>query len=964
MPATLQPYRRRDERCRSAAAIASVALALASRVPSARALGQPCDASTYAAQQFVLWDTNGDGYISKAEAEAYIARTVLGLPSLAAFPEFRYEVRAQHTALDTSAPAGLDLTEFDDAAWVRCAHTCVCDDVPSGSDAAPPKPARGSGARRGLQGDDDDDAADNGDDVPGATIVPGLWSSVASLEEDGLYAVRQMTLFNSNQLRAMVKAWVDDTLAPVVGDPAALAANVLQAVICGGVGLCAPWQMSLISGVGGILGAFVSLATAFFSKLVLYLVPSFSLVQTFQLSAAFEASAVGQAAAEGGTSPADSDLDLVALLHVVPGESAMINRFLSRTAKLPLMPSVAVARFSHDGGFELSFSLPRVTASPGGMGADTSVISLALQDQAVGMVTAYHTLLEFDDVDGDGVYSAANDTVGTAFALGEMAWNPIVHATSDGSCLTETDLDGMTTSQLVALCVARALPLCTLPSTGRDELIAYLEQNPIGCPVDVDKTVMIAVESTTKPMDEHPDFQLALSFVTSTAPLQDEQGALIGPNRAKVNVEIRGFPYSLPAGPRRKLGLRVAHAGVGALVDMGAYVDGPTIPDWELPDGFPSIGSVLDGVGNIPDLPSYSDLPTSLPGGIDLPDLPDVPDLLDFGFGGDDDDDDEVAVQSQRLAMVGSNVVETRPSLASAAPSAAWAAAAVLAAQEDPSVIERARALWGGDVVAQLLSEGVSLPTPPEGAFALSAYSTWQEVAFTERDSANATCNVYASALGVAEARIGWLAGVGAHIFASANASASVQWAVFETSSDYILWDPAVGVGERMEARKARADVAAAAAGGGGDGGGGGGGNAPPDDNLSPDQSGADGSANAEVEEEEVEGAPGISGTAPWEAPTFGSWLAANWLLLIILVVIVLVFSLLAVRACRAGRASRKRAMAAAADTELAAADAADAELAAALGPSAAETASSFRELQIGANGANGASSGRRVARV
>lgn len=44
------------------------------------------------------------------------------------------------------------------------------------------------------------------------------------------------------------------------------------------------------------------------------------------------------------------------------------------------------------------------------------------------MVTAYHTLLEFEDGDGDGVYTAGgNDTVGRAFALGEMAWDPITH---------------------------------------------------------------------------------------------------------------------------------------------------------------------------------------------------------------------------------------------------------------------------------------------------------------------------------------------------------------------------------------------------------------------------------------------------------------------------------------------------------------------------------------------------------
>lgn len=50
--------------------------------------------------------------------------------------------------------------------------------------------------------------------------------------------------------------------------------------------------------------------------------------------------------------------------------------FLSRTAKLPVLPSVAVARFSHDGGFELSFSLPQVAMSPGGLGPGTPLLSV------------------------------------------------------------------------------------------------------------------------------------------------------------------------------------------------------------------------------------------------------------------------------------------------------------------------------------------------------------------------------------------------------------------------------------------------------------------------------------------------------------------------------------------------------------------------------------------------------------
>lgn len=234
MPRTPTPRRRAAVALRGGA-LAALSLALAG---GARAARTPCNASQHAAQQFAQWDSDGDGLVSKSEAEAYVARTVLGLPSLAPFPQFRYEVRAHHESLDSSTPLGLDAAEFAQAAWVRCGSTCMCgedDDTDAAHAHAAgatlpltPKPARaavgrggrlnlgGAGARRSLgaaaaaaeaaeggEGTVDAPPNENGDDVPGATVVPGLWSSIASLQGDGLYAVRQMTLFNSNQLRCV-----------------------------------------------------------------------------------------------------------------------------------------------------------------------------------------------------------------------------------------------------------------------------------------------------------------------------------------------------------------------------------------------------------------------------------------------------------------------------------------------------------------------------------------------------------------------------------------------------------------------------------------------------------------------------------------------------------------------------------------------------------------------------------------
>lgn len=480
------------------------ALALAAGAADAT---RACTADEYTAEQFAQWDSSGDGLISAAEVEASIA-AILGLDDLAQFPPLRANVRAQYRMLDTTEPPdGLDATEFAAAAWVRCGHSCQCTAEPNtvGPHGSADAPTRPSARRLGSEG-----VA-----LPGSTGVPGLWHEIASLDGDLAGAVQQMTLFNSNQLRATVKVWLENKLAALVADVHGMSSDVLESVICGGVGQCNAIQLQIISGVGGLFGAFIDLPAVFLARIVMYVVPSFSLVQTLHtrgsLSAQVPSIDVGpvEGVPTGGQAGSNALLDIVVLLHVVPGADATINRFLTRTAALPMWPAVALAHLAQDGGFELDFSIARVISSPGSIARGAPVLDVALESELTAVATAYEEVFEFDDLDVDGIYDAG-EPIGTSFKLGEIAWEPITHTTSDGSCMTQTDLSLLDVGTLRALCSTRGLPMCASPGVEHAELVAYLEANPVGCSVDVQSSVLLIVESRTAVLPQHPDFAFSV----------------------------------------------------------------------------------------------------------------------------------------------------------------------------------------------------------------------------------------------------------------------------------------------------------------------------------------------------------------------------------------------------------------------------------------------------------------------
>jgi hypothetical protein len=472
---------------------------------------RPCTADEYALQQFAQWDRSGDGLISAAEVEKSIA-AVLDLPDLSDFPPLRASVLRQYRALDTSPPTGLDVDEFAAAAWVQCGLNCRCSDeppldgvpVPAANETLPVAGDATSGARR-LQGVS----------LPGETNVPGVWEDVAELRGDLAVTVQQMTLFNSNQMRTSVKVWAEEQFGALASRLEELSDELLESVICGGQGKCSDVQRLIIDGFGGMFGAFLDLGTAFVARLTIYVVPSFSLVQTFQTKGAFAMDVPSVELPVVGELPlppeptGEQELDLIALLHVVPGEDVTINRFLARMARLPLHPAVAFAHFSQDGGFDLDFSLATVITSPGSIGQGKPVLDVALQLQLTSIATAYEEVFEFDDANANGIFDEG-ETVGRRFKLAELGWRPVTHTTSDGSCMTETDLSLLELGTLQALCIARGLPLCSGPSVDHAELVSYLESNPVGCTVDVAKPVILVVESRTQFINEFPDFSFAV----------------------------------------------------------------------------------------------------------------------------------------------------------------------------------------------------------------------------------------------------------------------------------------------------------------------------------------------------------------------------------------------------------------------------------------------------------------------
>lgn len=275
---------------------------------------------------------------------------------------------------------------------------------------------------------------------------------------------------------------------------------------------------------------------------------------------------------------------------------------------------------------------------------------------------------------------------------------------------------------------------------------------------------------------------------------------MIGPGRAKIGVQVLNFPFQLPAGPghRRRVAFRVAHAGAAPVVHAGVTAD--------VAENLGVNMSFLDGLGNLPGLPSFGDF--------ELPSfsLPSFPNPFD---GGDDDGDDTPENEtddggifdsiagffSNRLAQPSNVSIEVRSTEPGLNPSAIWAAGAAEAVAANPELVDQATANYGGDVVAMLLENG-ALPELPGEAFRFRAYSTWVDRVFI--DETENWRRVHATALGQASAHIGALAGIGAAFFAGVNASASVHYVAFDTDASWMYWDPEIGVGERVAWRAAR----------------------------------------------------------------------------------------------------------------------------------------------------------------
>jgi hypothetical protein len=477
-----------------------LAVALLGVLSSYVARARACTADEYANEHFAEWDKNADGILSEAEVELSLSEAIGIIGLFAEFPQMRTRAHQQFLALDTSPPVGLSIAEFAAAASAY-GLTAECADA----GVAPTTRVAPTRRRRLVQA--------GGLELPGATKIPGLWHEMVKLRGDNASTVSEMTLFNSNQFRSSVKLWANATFAELAANASRLGGVLLQSVICGGQGLCSPMQLQIISGVGGLLNIFVDLPSVFLAKLVMYVVPSFSLIQTFQGRGAFgaELPSFDGGPLDGVPSGVNTDssglLDVVALLHIVPGADKSINKLLAGTARLPMYPSVALAHFLQDGGFALDFRLNKilnVTADSRGV----PILETALHNELTAIATAYEELFEFDDLNANSVFDAG-EPIGQTIKLGEVAWQPIYHTTSDGSCMTESDLTALDLGALRTLCVARGLSNCA-SAADKGALIAILEANPLGCPLDVSKPVILVVESRTAVISQFPAFSFAI----------------------------------------------------------------------------------------------------------------------------------------------------------------------------------------------------------------------------------------------------------------------------------------------------------------------------------------------------------------------------------------------------------------------------------------------------------------------
>lgn len=340
----------------------------------------------------------------------------------------------------------------------------------------------------------------------------------------------------------------------------------------------------------------------------------------------------------------------------------------------------------------------------------------------------------------------------------------------------------------------------------------------------------------------------------------------------------------------------------------------------DAPFDFGSIDlSLLDSLGNFPNLPAFPDLP-SIPGlpwggddssedggngtGAEVPTEDEVPsnesdwtDWLPWRPWSATADSASQKLSSQqavsvatttdttsavlsRLVMSQSNSLEVNRDGTPSA-TAVYSVAVAAATATNPSLTAHARDAFGGDVVAAMLANG-SLSAIPSKQFAAAAYSTWDEHVFVDKNGTRAI--VRASALGTANLDIGSIGGLAAYFFAGVNATASKQYVSFDTNSPYILWDPAVGLGERPEWRKARAEVAAQSTTSSPDEQG----VAQPDTAPSQDSSGSVPAEEPDKSDVGPEGPRTAAAVPSHGARGFDKWIASNaWLLFVIAIILV-----------------------------------------------------------------------------
>ena len=94
--------------------------------------------------------------------------------------------------------------------------------------------------------------------------------------------------------------------------------------------------------------------------------------------------------------------------------------------------------------------------------------------------------------------------------LGELGWKPLSLSSGDGSCQSHLDFSAFDINALRSLCATRGLTACMDPSLQREQVLSYLQQHPVGCPLDVTRPVIVAAESCTAPMAQYPGFTLAM----------------------------------------------------------------------------------------------------------------------------------------------------------------------------------------------------------------------------------------------------------------------------------------------------------------------------------------------------------------------------------------------------------------------------------------------------------------------